>query len=591
LDARIQRHARPGIDRWNRVRRLLTWIWCCGVLLPVAALAVPVTFQVDMGPYLAAGYFDPTSDVVEVRGDFDGWAAADRVLQAGVAPGTYSVIVDLPAGGIAYKFLIVRGGGAEVWEEDIPNRTVQVPAGGVSLPLVDFADLGATLGPEARVVGADLSFVPQLEALGATYSRDGRAAPLLAIVREAGVGLVRLRLWHTPAEPWHGLDATVAYAHRVQDAGFDLMLDIHYSDTWADPGHQVTPAAWQGIATAALADSVAAYTTRVVERFVTEGLVLRYVQLGNEIDAGMLWESGRVGWPGSAWDTPTQWAGLTSVLQAASGAARAALPPGAPTELIVHLASGGDNVRCRWFLDHMVSAGVDFDVIGLSYYPWWHGTLWQLQANLRDLGPRYGKATMVVETAYPWTLAAADATGNFVSSASELSSGYPATPIGQRDFLRDVRRVVETSGGIGVITWEPAFIPVNGGPGNPCENLTLFDFGGATLPGLAFGAPGAAISGVPAPIGGSLLQNRPNPFNPATEIGYRLDVAGPVSLKVYDVAGSLVRTLVDAGVDAGWHRARWDGRDNAGRVVSSGLYFYELTTPRGAEQRRMVLVR
>ena len=96
---------------------------------------------------------------------------------------------------------------------------------------------------------------------------------------------------------------------------------------------------------------------------------------------------------------------------------------------------------------------------------------------------------------------------------------------------------------------------------------------------------------MPAPIGGSLLQNRPNPFNPATEIGYRLDVAGPVSLKVYDVAGSLVRTLVEAGVDAGWHRARWDGRDNAGRVVSSGLYLYELTTPRGAEQRRMVLVR
>lgn len=484
------------------MRRLLPWLCCCAVLLPAAARAVPVTFRVDMGPYLAAGYFDPTSDRVEVRGDFDGWADRQRVLQAGADQETYAVVTDLPAGSIAYKFLIVRSGGAEVWEEDIPNRNWSVPAAGGSLPVVCFADLSATLDPAARVVGADLSFVPRLESLGGAFSRAGQATPLLTLVKEAGVGLVRLRLWHTPAEPWHGLDATVAFAHRLQAAGFELMLDIHYSDSWADPGHQVTPAVWQGIPNAALVDSVAAYTTRVVDRFTDEGLALRYVQLGNEVDAGMLWDTGRVGWPGSAWDSPAQWAGLTSLLRAAARAARAALPPGAPTELIVHLAPGGDNVRCRWFVDQLVSAAVDFDVIGLSYYPWWHGTLWQLQANLRDLGPRYGKAMMVVETAYPWTLAAADATGNFVTGQGALAGGYPATPLGQRDFLRDVRRVVETAGGIGVIYWEPAFIPVEGGPGNPCENLTLFDFGGHALPGLEFGAACAGVSTVPEPDNG-----------------------------------------------------------------------------------------
>lgn len=573
------------------MKRLPSWLCCCTLLLPTAALAAPVTFRVDMGPYLAAGYFDPSSDRVEVRGDFDSWAAGQRVLQAGAGQGIYSVVAELPAGAIAFKFLIVRGGGAEVWEEDIPNRTWQVPAGGGSTPAVPFADLGATLDPAARVIGADLSFVPQLEALGAIYGRDGVAAPLLTLVEEAGVGLVRLRLWHTPAEPWHGLDATVAFAHQLQEAGFELMLDLHYSDTWADPGHQTTPAAWQAAPTAALADSVAAYTTRVVDRFVDEGLTPRYVQLGNEIDAGLLWDAGRVGWPGSTWDTPAQWAALTSLLQAASGAARAALPPGAPTELIVHLATGGDNARCRWFLDQLTSAGLDYDVIGLSYYPWWHGTLWQLKANLRDLGPRYSKTLMVVETAYPWTLEAADATGNFVTGAGELQGGYPATPFGQRDFLRDVRRVVETSGGLGVVYWEPAFIPVDGGPGNPYENLTLFDFGGDALPGLEFGTACAAASTVPAPGGGSLLQNRPNPFNPRTEIGFRLERAGPVSLKVYDVAGGLVCTLAETAAEAGWHRVNWAGRDDGGRDVSSGLYLYELITPRGAEQRRMMLVR
>lgn len=573
------------------MRRPLLWIICCTALLPAPTPAAPVTFRVNMGPYLAAGYFDPSSDLVEVRGDFDGWAAGQRVLQAGVGQGTYSVVADLPSGAIAYKFLIVRSGGAEVWEEDIPNRTWQVPAGGGSTPAVPFADLGATLDPSARVVGADLSFVPQLESLGATYGRDGLPAPLLALVAEAGVGLVRLRLWHTPAEPWHGLDATVAFAHRLQEAGFELMLDLHYSDTWADPGHQTTPAVWQAAPAAALADSVAAYTTRVVGRFVDEGLTPRYVQLGNEIDAGLLWDTGRVGWPGSTWDTPAQWAALTALLQAASGAARAALPPGAPTELIVHLAPGGDNARCRWFLDQLTSAGLDYDVIGLSYYPWWHGTLWQLKANLRDLGPRYGKALMVVETAYPWTLAAADATGNFVTGEGELQGGYPATLSGQRDFLRDVRRVVETSGGRGVICWEPAFIPVEGGPGNPCENLTLFDFGGDALPGLEFGTACVAATAVPAPGGGGLLQNRPNPFNPSTEIGFRLERAGPVSLKVYDVAGGLVCTLAEAAAETGWHRVNWAGRDEGGRHVSSGLYLYELVTPWGAERRRMMLVR
>ncbi|MBK8165216.1 MAG: glycosyl hydrolase 53 family protein [bacterium] len=570
---------------------LLPLFLCCCVLLPAAARAAPVTFRVDMGPYLAAGYFDPASDRLELRGDFDGWAAAQRILQAHAGGSVYAVVADLPAGGIAYKFLIVRSGGAEIWEEDIPNRTWQVPAGGGSPPTAPFADLAATLSADARVVGADLSFVPQLSALGAAFSRDGQQAPLLALVAEAGVGLVRLRLWHTPTEPWHGLEATVAFAHQVQAAGFALMLDLHYSDGWADPGQQTMPAAWQGTPVATLADSVAAYTAHVVARFVDEGLTPRYVQLGNEIDAGLLWDAGRVGWPGSAWDTPTQWDTLTTLLQAAAGAARAALPPGAPTELVVHLAPGGDNARCRWFLDRLAAAGVDYDVIGLSYYPWWHGTLWQLQANLRDLRPRYGKPLLVVETAYPWTLAAADATGNFVTAGTSLHAGYPATPPGQRDFLRDVRRVVETSGGVGVVCWEPAFIPVDGGPGNPWENLTLFDFEGEALPGLWFGAAGNAASDAPAPAGASLLQNRPNPFNPATEIRFRLEHAGPIRLKIYDVAGRLVRTLVDAVADAGWHRLGWAGTVDAGRALPSGIYLYELVTPQGVEQRRMVLVR
>lgn len=456
-------------------------------LVSTSAWAKPVTFQVNLQPYLDAGYFDPAADRLELRGDFNAWAADGYLLQAAGSAAAQAVTVELTPGPVAYKFVIQRGAGAIVWEDHVANRQWTVPAGGGVIPPVYFDDMAPVSNAPAPLLGADLSHVPRLESLGATYSQNGQTAPLLALARASGFNLVRLRLWHTPSEPWQGLDATIAYAHRVQNAGLDLMLDLHYSDTWANPGQQTPPSAWAGVPLPALADSVAAYTRLVITRFRTEGLALKYIQLGNEIGSGILWDSGRVGWPGSVWDTPDQWAGLTTLLQAAATAVRAAAPTAMGPEIVLHVAEGGDNARCRWFFDNVTAAGIDFDVIGLSFYPWWHGTLWDLETNLRDLGPRYGKPVMVAETAYPWTLATADATGNFVTDSTRLLTGYPATPQGQLDFLRDLRRVVETAGGLGVIYWEPAYVPVDRGPGGPYENLTLFDFGGLALPGLLFG--------------------------------------------------------------------------------------------------------
>ena len=466
---------------------------------PVLASPVPggggrtagVTLRVDLGPYLAAGYFDPATDRLEVRGDFSDWRAGPPPLVPSGA-GIYQVTLDLPPGPIAYKFVIVRQGGAVVWEDHVPNRRCRVPAEGSTLAPVLFDDLAAAPDPAACLAGADLSFVPRLRALGAVYGPAGRREPLLPLLRRAGFELVRLRLWHTPAEPWQGLDATVAFAREVTAAGFALMLDLHYSDTWADPEHQTPPAAWTELLPTVLADSVAAYTTAVLTRFAAAGAMPAYVQIGNEIDGGLLWDAARVGWRGSVWDTPRQWSVLTTVLQAAAAAVRAAAPLAAGPRVVVHLAAGGDNAGCRRFCDHLAAAGVDYDVIGLSFYTWWHGTLWNLETNVRDLRARYGKEVMVVETGYPWTLAGRDDTGNFVTSTDPLPAGYPPTPAGQCDFLRDLRRVIATAGGSGVIYWEPAFVPVTGGPPNPYENLTLFDFEGIPLPALTCGAPPAS---------------------------------------------------------------------------------------------------
>ena len=345
------------------------------------------------------------------------------------------------------------------------------------------------------VVGADLSSLAQERAAGAVYRDSGAVVDPLRLALDAGWGMVRLRLWNAPAEPWNGLDSTLAAAHRVRAAGLAWMLDLHYSDTWADPGHQPMPAAWRSLAFPALRDSVYAFTRAVMHACVIEGVPPAAVQVGNEIEGGLLWDAGRVGWPGSAWDTSVQWSRLTALLAAASRGVHDAFPPGRAPEVLVHLSTSGNAAHTRWFLDHLSAARVPFDAVGFSYYPWWHGSLAGAEANLRDVASRYGKRVWIVETSYPWTLASADRVGNFVTSEAQLLPGYPASPEGQLAFLEDVvalERRLPGGLGAGVLVWEPELLAVPGGPSDPSENLTLFDFSGRALPGLRFGAPRVA---------------------------------------------------------------------------------------------------
>jgi arabinogalactan endo-1,4-beta-galactosidase len=332
-------------------------------------------------------------------------------------------------------------------------------------------------------VGADLSSLPEEEAAGAVYSYEGEPRDAIDLMVENGLTLVRLRLWHTPAEPWQGPARTVAFAERAAAAGCDIMLDLHYSDTWADPGHQSKPTAWEGLDFPSLVDSVYAYTNAVVRLFRDRGVTPAYVQLGNEITNGLLWDDGRVG---GSWDTPAQWSQLCELLRAGTAAVRDSLPPGERPLIVIHVDNGADNALCRWFFDGLAAGGVDYDVIGLSYYPWWHGTLTALSDNIRDLSSRYGRPVMIVEAAYPWTLGWCDNTHNVVGLPGQLHGGYPATPVGQASYLAHLLGAVESAGGSGLVYWEPADICVEDGPGSAWENLTLFDFDGEALPSLSF---------------------------------------------------------------------------------------------------------
>jgi arabinogalactan endo-1,4-beta-galactosidase len=298
---------------------------------------------------------------------------------------------------------------------------------------------------------------------------------------------MRLRIWTNPPAGYSTAASMLAMAIRARRAGMRVLLDLHYSDFWADPGHQSTPAAWQDQDLATLAETVRRYTRDLIEEFSRHDAV-DMVQIGNEVTAGMLWPLGQVYLSDGA-----HWDGFATLLNAGITGAREGAH-GRHLPVMLHIDRGGDNGGSVWFYDHILAAGVvDFDVIGLSYYPFWHGPMAALTANLNDLSPRYGKDIVIAETAYPWTTGNGDDLANSFTSDGQLpdDAAYPATPQGQADFysaLRGVLAQVPDGRGAGFLAWEPEWIPGVGwepGAGNPNDNLTMFDWQGNALPSVA----------------------------------------------------------------------------------------------------------
>jgi arabinogalactan endo-1,4-beta-galactosidase len=353
-------------------------------------------------------------------------------------------------------------------------------------PCVDELRLFERVAPGAIPDrGADLSFEPQEEAAGARFTDDGVPGSALSILDRHGLNYVRLRLWVNPPAGYSNLTSDLRMAKRIVAAGDKLYLDIHYSDFWADPQHQDTPAAWQGQDLSQLTATVRGYTQQVISAFAAQRTPVDMVSIGNEIRNGMLWPVGQVDWTAN-----TGWDNLTTLLTAGVAGARAGNPAKHQLLVMLHFDQGGDNTDSRTFYDHMVSAGVPFDVIGLSYYPFFHGTLSQMRTNVDDLAVRYGRPIVIAESQYPWTLAGGDSTGNFVWQASQLSSGYPASPGGQLSFYNDLLSIlgqVPDHRALGLFYWEPEWIPGVGwepDAGTPNDNLTLFSFTGQALPSV-----------------------------------------------------------------------------------------------------------
>jgi arabinogalactan endo-1,4-beta-galactosidase len=352
--------------------------------------------------------------------------------------------------------------------------------------------------PDQFVMGADLSYVNQILDHGGNYADSlGYRSPY-AIFADHGANMVRLRLWHDPEwvrtdvyqDPdvplYSGLEDVIRAAREATAEGMQFLLDLHYSDTWADPGRQNVPDAWKDITDLqVLTDSVYAYTAAVLQSLAAEGMVPALVQVGNEINCGMLSTDTEPAFPNlSVCDG--KWAAQGQVLNAGIRAVRAVAPD---ARIILHIAQP-ENVR-RFFDGIIGTGGVeDFDIIGFSYYSLWSDQpLGSIDSHVETWRQRYGKDVMVVETAYPWTLGDIDAYPNIFDDEA-LVAGYPATPAGQRDFMAALIQQVIDGGGIGVFYWEPAWITSQmkdlWGTGSAWDNNTLFDARGRTHPGMEF---------------------------------------------------------------------------------------------------------
>lgn len=347
---------------------------------------------------------------------------------------------------------------------------------------VTFTKNGA--GTSLQVKGGDLSSLKKNEDFGALYyTSSGTQGDAIAILKNAGMNYARLKVWVNPADGYNNKARVLTMAQRIKAQGLKLLVDFHYSDSWADPGKQVPPAAWSGYSLAQLNTAVYNHTYDVLNALKAQGTTADMVQVGNEINPGMLLPTG----------STSNWGNLSQLLKSGVNAVKAV---NSSTLVMLHLAEGGDNAGFRWWFDQAVAYGVPFDVIGASYYCYWHGPMSGLQNNLNDMAARYGKPVIVAETAYGFTTAQDDGESNIFTSSLASACGYPASATGQRDAFQAVVNIVKNvpnGRGMGVFYWEPAWTaqagagwdPANPSSGNGWENQALFDYNSRALTAMS----------------------------------------------------------------------------------------------------------
>jgi arabinogalactan endo-1,4-beta-galactosidase len=321
-----------------------------------------------------------------------------------------------------------------------------------------------SLSAQEYAVGADLSFMKMAEDNGFQFKENGEVKPGIKIFKDHGYNWIRLRLFHTPDRLPNDLNYTIALARQAREYGFKFLLDYHYSDTWADPGKQFLPKAWEGLALEELVDSVFEYTRSTMLAFRKSGVYPDMVQIGNEVSNGMLWPDGKL---------PGNWNSFAELMQAGINGVFASCGNNPCPQIMIHIDKGGDWNFTKYFFDKIDSFGIRYDIIGQSYYPWWHGSLFDLKDCLYNTAKNYNKDVFVVEAAYNWK----------PTEYIGKQAPFEESPVGQRQFLDEVNKVVMNvpdNKGRGVFWWEPA-VGIRGSrsyfdeKGNVLPVITVFD--------------------------------------------------------------------------------------------------------------------
>lgn len=289
-------------------------------------------------------------------------------------------------------------------------------------------------------IGADLSFLKNAEDKGFTFRENDSPKQGLQIFRDHGYNWIRLRLFNNPKELPNNLEYTIGLAKKAKEMGFRFLLDYHYSDTWADPGKQFIPEAWKDYSHSQLVTAVFEYSRETIRAFREAGAMPDMVQPGNEVINGMMWPDGKL---------PDNWDNFADLVRAGINGVNAGCDTADRPEIMIHIDQGGNKNRTKYFFDKLISYGINFDYIGQSYYPWWHGTLLDLRNNMLFMAREYRKPIVLVEVAY-------------CASPTEYRKKpgpFPETPEGQAEFLNEVNNIVMNTPdnlGRGIFWWEPA---------------------------------------------------------------------------------------------------------------------------------------
>ncbi len=385
----------------------------------------------------------------------------------------------------------------ETTEETVSEELPEIPSS-LSIKVNPIPDLRPDF-----IKGVDVSMIAEIEKNGGVYyDTDGEQKDCLTILKNHGVNWIRLRLWNNPVftadrialenlregnnvqpgDPVGGgncdLESMKGLAQRAKALGMKFLLNFHYSDFWADPGRQPTPAAWVGLNLDEMAEALYEYTKSVLTDLKDNGAAPDMVAIGNEVTNGMCWPTGRI--------LEGDYTPFITLLEKGCQAVREVLPD---AKIMIHLNKGGENDTYRKMFDQLEAASLDYDVIGLSYYPYWDGPIEGFIANMNDISSRYDKEVVAAEIAYAFTTDNYDNMPNIFAPATVDLGGYQASVQGQATAIRNIMDAVaqvSDNKGLGVFYWEPDWIAVPGagwvtGEGDAWENQAWWDKDGNPL--------------------------------------------------------------------------------------------------------------